>query len=80
MPHDQTTSPSASLAIALGLQAAARRLPFAVTRAGLGSDVMRTNPWLKTVRPNSPPQMTTVSSSMPRCFRSRISAALARSV
>ena len=34
----------------LGLQAAARRLPFAVTRAGLGSDVMRINPWLKTVR------------------------------
>jgi glutaconate CoA-transferase subunit A len=34
----------------LGLQAAARRLPFAVSRAGLGSDVMRINPWLKTVR------------------------------
>lgn len=34
----------------LGLQAAARRLPFAVTRAGLGSDVMTINPWLKTVR------------------------------
>ena len=34
----------------LGLQAAARRLPFAVTRAGLGSDVMAVNPWLKTVR------------------------------
>ena len=34
----------------LGLQAAARRLPFAITRAGLGSDVMRINPWLKTVR------------------------------
>ena len=34
----------------LGLQAAARRLPFAVTRAGLGSDVMAINPWLKTVR------------------------------
>ena len=27
------------------------------------------------VRPNSPPQMTSVSSSMPRCFRSLISAA-----
>ena len=26
------------------------------------------------VRPNSPPQMTSVSSSMPRCFRSLISA------
>jgi glutaconate CoA-transferase subunit A len=34
----------------LGLQAAARRLPFAVTRAGLGSDVMAINPWLKTIR------------------------------
>ena len=34
----------------LGLQAAARRLPFQVTRAGLGSDVMAINPWLKTVR------------------------------
>ena len=28
------------------------------------------------VRPNSPPQTTSVSSSMPRCFRSRISAAI----
>ena len=28
------------------------------------------------VRPNSPPQMTSVSSSMPRCFRSLISAAV----
>ena len=31
------------------------------------------------VRPNSPPQITSVSSSMPRCFRSVISAAVGRS-
>jgi glutaconate CoA-transferase subunit A len=33
----------------LGLQAAAQRLPFLPTRAGLGSDVMRVNPGLRTV-------------------------------
>jgi glutaconate CoA-transferase subunit A len=33
-----------------GLQAAAYRLPFLPTRAGLGSDVMRINPDLRTVR------------------------------
>jgi len=33
-----------------GLQAAAYRLPFLPTRAGLGTDVMRLNPQLKTVR------------------------------
>jgi len=33
----------------LGLQAAARRLPFQVTRAGLGSDVLVNHPWIKTV-------------------------------
>jgi acyl CoA:acetate/3-ketoacid CoA transferase alpha subunit len=33
-----------------GLLAAAHRLPFLPTRAGLGSDVMRVNPSLKTVR------------------------------
>jgi glutaconate CoA-transferase subunit A len=33
-----------------GLQAQAMRLPFLPTRAGLGSDVMRINPFLKTVR------------------------------
>ena len=33
-----------------GLYAAALRLPFLPTRAGLGSDVMRLNPELKTVR------------------------------
>jgi glutaconate CoA-transferase subunit A len=33
-----------------GLYAAAHRLPFLPTRAGLGSDVMRVNPGLKTVR------------------------------
>lgn len=32
-----------------GLQAAALRLPFLPTRAGLGSDVMRVNPFLRTV-------------------------------
>ena len=34
----------------LGLQAAAWRLPFLPTRAGLGSDIMTVNPELKTVR------------------------------
>lgn len=34
----------------LGLQAAAWRVPFLPTRAGLGSDVMRCNPDLRTVR------------------------------
>jgi glutaconate CoA-transferase subunit A len=34
----------------LGLQAAAWRVPFLPTRVGLGSDVMRFNPSLKTVR------------------------------
>ena len=33
-----------------GLLAAAHRLPFLPTRAGLGSDVLRVNPWLRTVR------------------------------
>ena len=33
-----------------GLQAAAYRLPFLPTRAGLGSDVMRINPGLRTLR------------------------------
>lgn len=33
-----------------GLHAAANRLPFLPVRAGIGSDVMRVNPWLKTVR------------------------------
>jgi glutaconate CoA-transferase subunit A len=33
-----------------GLQAAAYRLPFLPTRAGLGTDVMRLNPELRTVR------------------------------
>src|SRR5258706_15513606 len=32
-----------------GLYAAALRLPFLPTRAGLGSDVMSINPWLRTV-------------------------------
>jgi glutaconate CoA-transferase subunit A len=34
----------------LGLQAAAHRLPFLPVRAGLGSDVLRVNPELRTVR------------------------------
>jgi glutaconate CoA-transferase subunit A len=34
----------------LGLQAAAWRIPFLPTRVGLGSDVMRVNPQLRTVR------------------------------
>lgn len=34
----------------LGLLAAAQRVPFLPTRAGLGSDVMRVNPELRTVR------------------------------
>ena len=33
-----------------GLYAAANRLPFLPTRAGLGSDIMRINPQLKTVK------------------------------
>jgi glutaconate CoA-transferase subunit A len=33
-----------------GLYAASCRLPFLPIRAGLGSDVMRVNPWLRTVR------------------------------
>jgi glutaconate CoA-transferase subunit A len=33
-----------------GLQAAAQRLPFLPTRAGLGSDVLRVNPYLKLVK------------------------------
>jgi glutaconate CoA-transferase subunit A len=33
-----------------GLYAAALRLPFALSRAGMGSDVMRVNPGLRTVR------------------------------
>ncbi len=33
-----------------GLRAAAQRLPFLPTRAGLGSDVLVHNPWLRTVR------------------------------
>jgi glutaconate CoA-transferase subunit A len=32
-----------------GLHAAANRLPFLPVRAGIGSDVMRVNPWLRTV-------------------------------
>ena len=34
----------------LGLRAAAQRLPFLPTRAGLGSDVLKINPHLKTIK------------------------------
>ena len=34
----------------LGLRAAAMRLPFLPTRAGLGTDVVRHNEWIRTVR------------------------------
>jgi len=34
----------------LGLQAASQRVPFLPTRAGLGSDVLRINPGIRTVR------------------------------
>ena len=45
----------------LGLLAAAWRLPFLPTRAGLGSDVMRVNPGLKTVQsPYSDEQLVAV--------------------
>ena len=36
--------------VQVGLQAAAHRLPFLPIRAGLGSDVLRVNPGLRTVR------------------------------
>ena len=39
----------------LGLLAAAQRLPFMPTRAGLGSDVLRVNPGLRTVTSPYPP-------------------------
>jgi len=45
----------------LGLLAAAWRLPFLPTRAGLGSDIMRVNPQLKTVQsPYSDEQLVAV--------------------
>jgi len=45
----------------LGLLAAAWRLPFLTTRAGLGSDIMRVNPGLKTVQsPYSDEQLVAV--------------------
>jgi len=45
----------------LGLQAAAWRVPFLPTRAGLGSDIMRVNPQLKTVQsPYSDEQLVAV--------------------
>jgi glutaconate CoA-transferase subunit A len=36
--------------VQLGLRAAAMRVPFLPTRAGLGTDVLKYNPWLRTVR------------------------------
>ncbi|MBR1217990.1 CoA transferase subunit A [Bradyrhizobium sp. U87765 SZCCT0131] len=47
----------------LGLQAAGHNLPFAATRVGLGSDVMKYNPDFKTV--TSPYQDGTVLLAMP---------------
>ena len=53
----------------LGLQAAAWRVPFLPTRAGLGSDVLRLDPELRTVR--SPyPDPTASTRSWSRCRRS----------
>ena len=48
-----------------GLRAAAQRLPFLPMRAGLGSDVLVNNPWIKTV--TSPYRWTPTRS---RCSRS----------
>src|SRR3712207_1847362 len=56
-PHFRNARQSGSIEAAeydegmfqLGLYAAANRLPFLPTRAGLGSDVMTVNPGLKTV-------------------------------
>jgi glutaconate CoA-transferase subunit A len=47
----------------LGLRAAAMRVPFLPTRVGLGSDILRYNPWLKTVR--SPYEDATELVAMP---------------
>ncbi|MFE0640283.1 CoA transferase subunit A [Streptomyces sp. NPDC058877] len=57
-PHFRTARENGALALTeldeamfmWGLQAAAHRLPFLPVRAGLGSDVMRVNPGLRTVR------------------------------
>ena len=57
-PHFQRARESGAIAATemdegmfyLGLLAASWRVPFLPTRAGLGSDVMRVNPELKTVR------------------------------
>ncbi len=55
-----------------GLYAAAQRLPFLPMRAGLGSDVLVNNAWIKTV--TSPyavtPTRTVTSRSSPRSRRS----------
>ena len=57
-PHFRTARQAGSLAATevdegmfyLGLLAASQRIPFLPTRAGLGSDVLRVNPELRTVR------------------------------
>ena len=36
--------------VLLGLKAAGQRLPFLPTRAGIGTDVEKLNPWIKTIR------------------------------
>ena len=64
----------------LGLQAAAWRLPFLPTRAGLGSDLLRVNPELRTVtlartrRPTASEELVAVpalTSTPPSCHLNR---------
>ena len=54
-----------------GLQAAAWRVPFLPTRAGLGSDVFRDQPELRTVA-----RRTTTARSSSRCRRCTLDVAL----
>jgi glutaconate CoA-transferase subunit A len=54
----------------LGLQAAAWRVPFLPTRAGLGSDLFRLDPWLRTVispypGPNGTPEELVAVPALP---------------
>ena len=50
-----------------GLLAAAHRLPFLPIRAGLGSDVMRVNPALRTVRSPYPDAGIRTARTWSRC-------------
>jgi glutaconate CoA-transferase subunit A len=68
-PHFRAARQAGSIAVTeydegmfyLGLLAAAWRVPFLPTRAGLGSDIMRVNPGLKTVQsPYSDEQLVAV--------------------